>query len=355
MTAAPRPSAARQDVTVSSTVVVKLVAAVDRAGIARDEFVRAARIDPEWLESDDVRLRRADLFRLCQVALDLTRDPAFGLHWGEWLTSNSFNLISHLLVHASNLHQAVHTLQRFGHLLTDELGIELVEKDEVAELRSNLDPSDQPLPVRRLTDEMAMLGFLRLVQHFAGPTASAAAVCFRYPAPEYRSEYTRLFGGAERFDQAFTGLVFARALLRARSPQKDDDLYTTLSDLAERKLLRIEHGAPYAVRVHQHLVGQRSPHRVAMRQVARRLGLSVRSLHRRLAEEGQSYASLASGAAAERAKRLLSDEGRTIQEAAHALGFTKVGSFHRAFRRWTGTTPGAFRLLGAQRRSRRAG
>jgi AraC-like DNA-binding protein len=80
-----------------------------------------------------------------------------------------------------------------------------------------------------------------------------------------------------------------------------------------------------------------------MRQVAQRLGLSVRSLHRRLSEEQQSYVALANEVSAQRAKQLLIDERRTIQETAHAMGFTNVSSFHRAFRRWTGVTPAAFR------------
>lgn len=345
---------ARPEVTVSSRVVSELVRAVERAGIPREKFLRAANIEPAWLESDDFRLRRTEVFGLCQVGLDLTRDPALGLHWGEWLTTSSFNLISHLLAHASNLRQAFETLHRFGQLVTDQLGVELVEMDTTAELRS-IDATEQPLSIRRLTAEMLMLGFLRLIRHFGGPNENVASVCFQYSAPDYRREYTRLFEGAERFDQPFTGLVFARALLHAQSPQKDQDLYTTLSDLAARRLLRLQSRAPYAVRVRHYLMQQRAPHRVAMRQVARRLGLSVRSLHRRLIEERQSYAALANEASAHIAKKLLEGGGRTIKDAAHTMGFSTVSSFHRAFRRWTGTTPGAFQKQSTDPRSRHAG
>jgi AraC-like DNA-binding protein len=335
-----RPPAAAHEVTVSSRVVIELVRAVERSGVARTEFLRAAGIEPEWLHSDDFRMRREDVFRLCQVALEVTRDPAFGLHWGEWITTSSFNLVSHLLAHASNLRSALDTLHRFGGLVTDEVRIELVEKGDTAEIRT-LDMVDQPLPIRRLTAEMVTLGVLGLLRHFGGPKATVSRACFQYAAPDYRSEYTRIFAGAERFDQPYTGVAFARALLHAQSPQKDEDLYTTLSDLAARRLQRLQARAPYSVRVLHHLLQQRAPQQIAMGQVARGLGVSVRSLHRRLTEEGRSYASLASEAAALRAKRLL-DEGRTIHETAHAMGFSKVSSFHRAFRRWTGVTPGDF-------------
>ena len=299
-------------------------------------------------------MSRTELFELCQVALDLTGDPALGLHWGEWLSSNSKNLMSHLLTHASNLRQAFDTLHRFGNLVTDGAVVELVEDGDLAEVRS-VDTSDRPLAIRRLTAERVTLGAYSLIRHFGGPQAKVTSVCFQYPAPDYRAEYARIFEGAERFDQPFTGLAFSRALLHAQSPQKDEDLYATLSDLAERRLLRLHHRAPYSVRVRHYLLQQGSPHRVAMRQVARSLGVSVRSLHRRLTEEGQSYADLATEASAQLAKQLLTGAGHTIQETAHAMGFSKVSSFHRAFRRWTGMTPRAFQAQNMDPRSRQAG
>jgi AraC-like DNA-binding protein len=340
--------------TVSARVLIELVRAVERAGVARDAFMRAAQLEPEQLHGDDVRVSLREIHASCAAALELTGDPALGLHWGEWLTSNAFNLMSHLLAHSASLRQALASMQRFQHLVSDQMGVDLIEQGDVAELRS-IDAPDQPLPVRRLRAEMVMLGLLRLVRDFAGPSAKIVSVRFPYPAPDYRAEYTRLFAGAERFEQPTIALAFDRTLLRARSPQMDEDLYGTLSDLAERRLLRLHSRAPYAVRVRHYLMQQPAPQRVTMPQVARGLGVSVRSLHRRLSEEGRSYVSLVAEACGDLAKRLLSDERHTIQGVAHAMGFANVSSFHRAFRRWTGSTPAALRRQRPASRSRRAG
>ena len=80
-----------------------------------------------------------------------------------------------------------------------------------------------------------------------------------------------------------------------------------------------------------------------MQAVALALGISVRSLRRRLAAEGRSYQSVESEALATAAKRLLRDERRTIQDTADRMGFADTTAFHRAFKRWTGTTPSAYR------------
>ena len=99
---------------------------------------------------------------------------------------------------------------------------------------------------------------------------------------------------------------------------------------------------PYGARVRELLVRESAPHRVTMMAIAPRLGVSLRSLHRRLVDEGQSFTALANEAAGVVAKRLLAEEGRTIQEVSGSMGFSDANAFHRAFKRWTGTTPMRF-------------
>ncbi|HEX7478127.1 MAG TPA: helix-turn-helix transcriptional regulator [Polyangiales bacterium] len=80
-----------------------------------------------------------------------------------------------------------------------------------------------------------------------------------------------------------------------------------------------------------------------MRRAARELGLSVRSLRRRLAEEGVCYRELAQNILEERSRQLLRDPEVSVQQAAHELGFADASAFHRAFKRWIGVTPSEFR------------
>ena len=80
-----------------------------------------------------------------------------------------------------------------------------------------------------------------------------------------------------------------------------------------------------------------------MASVARKLGVSVRSLRRHLTAEGAAYPALVSEALASIAKACLRDEARSIVDIAAELGFADNTSFHRAFKRWTGLTPLEFR------------
>jgi AraC-like DNA-binding protein len=85
-----------------------------------------------------------------------------------------------------------------------------------------------------------------------------------------------------------------------------------------------------------------------MQSISRALGVSARSLRRRLDEEGVSFREVVDSALGALAKRLVADKDRPIEDVAYAMGFSHPNAFHRAFKRWTGATPAASRA----RRSR---
>lgn len=193
--------------------------------------------------------------------------------------------------------------------------------------------------MQRFSAEMSVACFFHIIRSFG---VRPEQVSLEYAAPPYHHEYTRIFGQEVRFEQPLTGLVFDGGLLDAASPHKDEDMHEAVRKLAERRMSRLERCAPYALRVREFLVQQGRPRRVAMKVVACALGLSMRSLRRRLAAEGKSYNTVEKDALAIVARRLLRDEQRSIQEAAYEMGFSDTTAFHRAFKRWTGTTPSAY-------------
>lgn len=327
--------------TVSLRVLQGLVTAVEQAGGPGAELLCAARLRPEQLDAAEGRISRFELYRLCELALDLTGDPAFGLHWAERLGENGFGLLSHLIAHSADLRRGFEALAHFSRLLCDEMSYQLIEIDERVVVRATR-MAGESLRMQRFCSEVMAAGFFRLIRGFASH-AAPERVSFAYAAPAYHAEYTRVFERPVLFGQPFTGIVFARSLLEARSPHNDADLHDALRALAQRRLLQFTQRAPYALRVREFLVRQGGAHCTDMRAAAHAVGLSVRSLRRRLTAEGKSYNDVANEAFVILAQHLLRDEKRTIQETAFALRFADSSTFHRAFRRWTGTTPSAYR------------
>lgn len=328
------------EITVSSGVARAICNAAEAAGVPRAELLSTARVSEELLNRRDARVPRAAIYRLCEHTLSLAEDPALGLHWAEKLEHYSFELVGDLISRSATLRAGLQTLMQFLRLLSDEPSFEIKEQDGRVYVRSLKQPGMSP-NVQRFISEVLVLRFWRMVCEFAVPARPLQA-SFEYPAPTYHAEYTRLFEGAEKFDQPFTGIIFDRELLDAPSPIQDEDVHGLLRSVAERRMLRLTDSVPFAARAREVIVKQGTA-RVDMEKIARSLGLSGRTLRRRLAAEGIRYDQVANEALAIIAKQLLSSSRLSIQEVSAALGFAHPSGFHRAFKRLTGMTPVEYR------------
>jgi AraC-like DNA-binding protein len=187
-----------------------------------------------------------------------------------------------------------------------------------------------------------MAGFYKLLKTF-DPRARPRVVAFDYAPPSYRAEYARSFEGAERFGQPLNAIVFDRKLLGSMQIHRDPELHAAIVSRAEQRVSQIANDLQYADRVRRHILAGAVRNRHDMQTIARALGLSARSLRRRLAEEGTSFRDVVDAALGTLARRLVSEEDGNIEAAAYAMGFSHPSAFHRAFKRWTGATPAASR------------
>jgi AraC-like DNA-binding protein len=274
----------------------------------------------------------------------LTGDEALGLHMGESMTERTHPIVAHLVANAGTLREGIETLLRFYQLVTDRPVWRLEEADDRATLFYDVVPGTPRC--ERFRAEMTITGFYRMIRTFARD-ARPRFVAFEHPAPRYRAEYSRIFEGAERFDQRFTGIEFDRELLGAAQLHRDEEFRAVVESQAEKRVSRLTKNASYATRVRDFLLDQTTKDRRDMTAAARALGLSTRSLRRRLSQEGRSYSDIVDEALSTHAKRLLADNERSIEATAYDMGFSSPSAFHKAFKRWTGTTPKEYR----QRRS----
>ncbi len=327
--------------TVSVVMIRVLVEACERAGVSCEKLLGAAGVDGRCLEDSNARVPIGDYERVQLAALDLTGDAALGLHMGESASFAGFDVMASLIAHAATLRDGLNTYLKFGRILSDEPDSALHEADHTATLRVGLSPGNPRCD--RLRAELALAGFLRLIRHFAGPEALPRRVCFQHPEPHYAHEYRRIFSGTERFDQPLTGIEFDRELLPRAPLHKDPELYQVLETQALRKVSRLERATSVTTRVQEYLSARALSGRPDMAEVAQQLGMSERSLRRRLAGEGVTYTQLFEQALASAAKRMLRDPGQSILGAAYAMGFSDSSAFHRAFKRWTGVTPKQYR------------
>lgn len=326
---------------VSVLMVRALADGVERTGGSRDRFLSEAGLDPAVMNDSSAWLPMRDYTRVLCAAVEVSGDPAFGLHFGERISTVVFDVVGTMLVHASTLRDLILGIVRYSKLVAAGFEPVLLESGESATLRfAALSGSSVP---ERLTAEFVMCGLLRATRQFAGEDVQPKRVGFPYPAPSYVADYDRVFAGTQQFDQAFTEIEFPTAWLDKPQLHHSPDLYDTLKSHAERSLGRLERDAVISDRIRKLLESSEPDKLPNMEGVARELGMSGRSLRRRLVEEGSSFGALLEGRRVAAAKRLLENPELAIQEVAHTMGFATPAAFHHAFKRWTGMTPKQYR------------
>jgi AraC-like DNA-binding protein len=327
--------------TVSSVLVRALVEVTERAGVHREALLQGTGIDARRLEHAIDRFDLQDFDRLQVRALELTGDEALGLHLAERASEASFDLVAHLVAHAPTLRDAIEICSHFERLFMDGAHLHLRERAGIASI--GLEFVRTSPRADRMLAEFGLAALMRMLEVFGGPGTRAHAVHFEHPSPAHRPEYTRVFFGAERFGRDSTGLDFDASILDRPHLHQHSALSRVLREQAQQQLERVGQEPGFVQRVQEYLLSH-APSRIPdMQTAARDLGTSGRSLRRRLSEEGLSYRALVQSTLERSAKLLLGDAKRTVQETAHALGFDDVAAFHRAFKRWTGFTPGEFR------------
>jgi AraC-like DNA-binding protein len=328
--------------TVSILLARALVAGVETAGVSRAAFLEQAGLTPEDLDDVEARLEVGEYLAMVELALDVTGDDALGLHLGLAASAETYCVIGPLVSHATTLRKGLEAVSRFHRLLSDRMPMRVIEDDRIVTLTFPIRAGSDRC--RRFWAEDAMAGLYRMVRYFARD-AKVDCVAFEHAAPGYRDEYTRAFDGVERFEQTFTGLVFDRKLMDAAQPNQDPEFHSALETQAERRVARLTGNLTYAERLRDQVIA--APALRDMEAAARALGMTSRSLRRRLHEEGVLYNDVVERALTALAKELLVDDRRSVQQIAYDMSFSEPSAFCRAFKRWTGSTPSQYRMQAA--------
>jgi AraC-like DNA-binding protein len=328
-------------VSVGISLVRALVDAIERAGVDVSEYLAAAGVTEDLLQDADARIELPVYDRLQELAVEMSGDPALGLHMGEHASLGAFHLVGHIAAQCRTIREVIDVFFRFYRIVTDVPPPQLVDEGDRVRIVYQYQKTK---PVcNRLRSEFIMTRFLVIGRMFAGPNESPEEVWFEHSAPSYVAEYRRIFEGRARFDKPSTGMVLARELLDREQRYADPRLYAVLRDKAEEALRRLDRGATLGERIKDLVLCRVLEAKPSLGDAAREVGMTPRALRRRLEAEGTSFAAVVDEARAELARRILGESTTTIQEAAYRLGFAEVSSFHRAFRRWTGMTPAAYR------------
>ncbi|MBC3792172.1 AraC family transcriptional regulator [Spirosoma utsteinense] len=330
------------DSTISSASVKGLLYAVTQYGADAQPLIQAAALDIAQLEDPDGRVPMAAMQRLWAMAVQVTADPHLDLHIAEHVHHSSYGVLAYVLMHSPTLGEAIHKLCRYGDIVCNGTRISLRHLGESVELVVEITSPAIVYPHFVLNSELSI--YLHMLRLLSGQSLSPEVVHLAYPAPADTREHFRVFAPAlVQFGTPYSALRLPATVLALPIPTADPQLLALLEPHAAALLDRLHELPALPDRVRHELLRLLVHSEPTLVAVAEALSLSSRTLQLQLRQDGHSYQQLLDEVRRELAERHLRDDILSIKDIALLLGFAEPSVFIRAFRRWTGQTPGMFR------------
>ncbi len=281
------------------------------------------------------------LDEMMAAAIAHTGDPSFGLVAGKSLALMKYGYLTPLALYTPSLRQLLTDLQRFARLAVEGSEIELIEDPHGARLE--ITPVVDGGQSGHFRMELVATSAVQMLRFAGAGQADILQVAFPYAQPaDQGPRYAATFGPCISFEARQCTVNFNAALLDRRFPSHDVVAYTMAVTRAESALAALQAGSGIADTVRQWLLAA-FPRQPSVAETAEHLGVSERSLRRQMSMLGTSHAELTQECQRLAAERLLAEGRLPLKQIAAQLGFASVHSFHRAFRRWSGLTPSAWR------------
>lgn len=316
-----------------------IVDALEAIDADADAALAAAGLTRMALRDPNARLPATVAARLWAAAAEVANDPAFGLRASQFVRPTTFHALGFAVYASATLRDALDRLVRYSHVVTSSRELSLSIRDGVARLSIEGRPSG-PRPSYEAVDAVMSL-IVRTCRSLTDRSFSLSRVQQRRKTPADVAPYERFFRCPVEFDAPSDALVCGVEALDRPLPTANPELALHNDELVRRYLADMHQGT-VVDRVRAALAGSRGAGATPA-DVAAALGMSVRSLQRRLGEHGVSYLSLVQEVRAELSQAYLLEARYSVTEIAFRLGFDDASAFSRAFRRWTGLSPSEYR------------
>lgn len=323
-----------------AAAVRAMLAGAQAAGLNCQRLLRDSGINPARLESPESRIGREEVANLLRLEWDLLNDESGGFLSRPWLPG-TFAMMGHACISCPNLHRALLRSVRFIHMVSDDLHIRLVEDGEEARLVFH-HGNEKKLPNQIFVESIAVI-WLRFFSWLIDRTILLERVLLAFPPPDYNEDYSDMFPCRHYFNQTETCLVFSTRYLPLPLVRDAQQLAEFLSRAPECLLTQYKSDRSFTGRIRRMLQQQNSIENLSLDDVAARLYTSPQTLRRRLKEEGNSWQDIKDSVRRDMAVYQLKQQETAVAEIAERLGFSEPSAFNRAFKKWTGLAPGAYR------------
>lgn len=328
----------------SVSVLIAILRNAQQLGVDINRLQHDLEITSELLTRPYRRVDCELAFRLMQAAQDLTQDMLFGLHLGQQFQLADIGLPGYLLVNAPTLAAGLESLHRYQLIIGD--GLLLNPEYLPGRIRICIAPHPELRTTPpRATMEFHLTGILAAVRLILADKVDPIQTRLGSEEPDQQlvKEYRDYFGTTVVFEKQEYSIDFPTELFARPLLTNNPELFQWFEYQASQIVDNLTISGDYCGRVSKEILQSFNGNRITLDVIAAQLSMSKRSLQRKLSDENTGFQKVLDETRQSAARFHLLQENLNIDEIAYLLGFTESSSFRKAFKRWTGLSPDAYR------------
>lgn len=325
---------------VTSLFARKMVAA---AGAAVDTraLLMSVELDPDGPWDPKIMLPDASYYSLLERIAEQTDVTELPIQVGASMRCDDYGALGLAWKAAPDLMGSFSRVERYARLWTSVVEYEL--RPDPRGMMFILHRSGARRLGLRLSNEATLASAVSIARQVSPVPFVPLDVLIQHPAPKTLKHHEAFFGCPVRFDAELDAVLISRDALAQPNILGDEGITRFLISHLDAELSHVADEDSLEDRTKDAIARALSEGLPKMADIARGLGLSARSFHRRLSEHGLSFQTLTEETRRELAEGLLRDDRYSLAEVAFLTGFSEQSSFTRAFKRWVGRTPASYR------------
>jgi len=329
--------------TTLASIAVLISKALQHYGIDYIALFKEAGLDPAMMRDAHARYSFAKITRLWQLAGKVTKDPCFGLVAAGFWHPTTLHALGYSWLASTNLKEAMERLVRYARIVNTHVVFQFEELDDSYRLIMGSQKSfgEELKPAFEAMDGGFAL-ILGMCKTSYGKDFLPSKLEMRRPEPENLSRFKQHFKVPMKFNCEQNIIYFQKSTLEKNLVTANPDL-TRVNDKVITDYLASLDTDNIDMLVKAKMLDSLASGRVSEIFIAQSINMSTRSLQRKLKEHETSFKRLLDETRKELAGQYIENQGIAINEITYLLGFSEPSNFSRAFKRWNGLSPSAYR------------
>ena len=313
------------------------------AGIRLEPLLTRAQLTVDQIGDPEQRIDARDQVAFLEIAAEALNDEFLGFSLAEEFDCRDLGLLYYVMASCDTLGEALKRASRYSRITNEAIVLQYREGPEPT---LHLSYSGIPRHADRHQMEFCIVAMVRVSRQLSGRQLLPERVSMMHGRSEGISKFARFIGNHIEFGSDADKIVFPAGSAEWVLVNADPRLNKILLKVCDETVTaRKSNGGAFRVTV-ENAIAPLLPHGQAQASIiAKKLGMSERTLARRLAEEGVTFIEVLQQLKAGLANRYLRDEDTPLSRIAWLLGFEEASSFSHACRRWTGKSPRELRRL----------